>query len=239
MKIIFSDLDGTLLLRGEKVLNKNIKNSIYRILESGNMFAVSSGRTYIELKGFFKEFQEDIFFVCNDGSLTVFKEQTLFDKPMDKSMFRNFKQYTAHGKYVTYIKSQNPVTLRETARQYRNHIIRIDEIDEIPEDIYKISDFDKTVSCPLPVVYSNHSINEYVAENCDKKDAVSYILNLLKIKRENSFAFGDNVNDLGMFEVCGTSYAAIGAKPRIKKCADKISATIEKDFARIISIPEN
>ncbi len=239
MKIIFSDLDGTLLLRGEKVLNRNIKNSIYKVLQSGNMFAVSSGRTYIELKEFFSEFQKDIFFVCNDGSLTVFKEQTLFERPMDKSMFRNFKQYTAHSKYITYIKSQNPVTLRSTAKQYRNHIVRIDSIDEITEDIYKISDFDKTVACPLPVVYSNHSMNEYIASDCDKKDAVSYIMNLLKIKKENSFAFGDNVNDLGMFKVCGTSYAAIGAKPQIKKCADKISTDIEKDFAHIISIPQN
>ncbi len=235
MKIIFSDLDGTLLLRNEKVLNKNIKNSIYKILESGNLFAVSSGRTYIELKEFFKEFEDDIFFVCNDGSLTVFKERTLMSKPMDKSMFAEFKQYTAHSKYVTYIKSQNSVTLRSAAKQYRNHIVRIDDISDIEEDIYKISDFDKTVSCPLPIVYKNYAMNEYVAENCDKKDAVLHIMKLLDIKKENSFAFGDNVNDLGMFEVCGTSYAAIGAKPAIKKSADKVSQSIEKDFENIIA----
>jgi hydroxymethylpyrimidine pyrophosphatase-like HAD family hydrolase len=37
-----------------------------------------------------------------------------------------------------------------------------------------------------------------------------------------------------MFEFGGTSYASIGAKPAIKKCADKISRNIEKDFLEII-----
>ena len=234
MKIIFSDLDGTLLLRGEKRLNKNIKNSIYKIIESGNIFAVSSGRTYIELKNFFKEFENEIFFICNDGSLAVFKEQTLHFAPMEKDMFANFKEYTAHGKYVTYIKSENKLTIRNTMEQYRGHVMRIDDIFDICEDIYKISDFDRTVPCPLPVVYQNSMMNEFVAKDCDKKDAVTHIMSLLNVNKEDTFAFGDNVNDLGMFEVCGTSYAAIGAKPTIKKCADKISRNIEIDFLDII-----
>ncbi len=235
MKIIFSDLDGTLLLRGESRLNKNIKNSIYQVLKSGNLFAVSSGRTYIELREFFKEFENDIFFICNDGSLCVFKEKTLMSMPMDKSMFANFKEYTAHGKYVTYIKSQNSITVRDTMRQYRSHVMRIDSIYDIEEDIYKISDFDKTIECPLPVVYKNSVMNEFVAQGSDKKEAVIHILNTLGIKRENAFAFGDNVNDLGMFSACGTSYAAIDAKPGIKKSADKVAHNIEKEFLNIIT----
>jgi len=235
MKIIFSDLDGTLLFRGESVLNKNIKNSIYKIIESGNIFAVSSGRTYIELKNFFKEFEEDIFFVCNDGSLCVFKEQSIFEKPMNKSMFTNFREYTAHGKYVTYIKSSRPNTIRSVMKQYRGHVMQIDDIFDIEENIYKISDFDKTVSCPLPIVYKNHEINEYIAADTDKKDAVSFIINMLGIKKENSFAFGDNINDLGMFDICGTSYASVTAKPAIKKSADKVTCNIDKDFINIIN----
>ncbi len=234
MKIIFSDLDGTMLLRGETRINKNIKNSIYEVLKSGNIFAVSSGRTYIELLDFFREFKDDIFFVCNDGSLAVYKEQTIFSKPMDKAMFYKFKEFTAHGKYVTYLKSKNSLTIRNTMRQYRSHVMCIDDIRDINEDIYKISDFDRTVPCSLPVVYKNSIMNEFIAEDTNKKLSVSHILNMLDIKKEDSYAFGDNVNDLGMFDVCGTSYASISAKPTIKKSADKISRFIEKDFLDII-----
>ena len=234
MKIIFTDLDGTLLQRGEKQINKNIKKSIYKVLESGNIFAVSSGRTYIELKYFFKDFQDDIYFICNDGSLAIYKEDTIFSKPMDKTMFSDFKSFTAHAKYVTYIKSADTMTVRNTVKQYRNHVVKIDSISDIDEEIYKISDFDKTVPCPLPVVYKNNIMNEFVADGCDKKDAVSYIINTLKIPKENSYAFGDNVNDLGMFKVCGKSYASAIAKPAIKKAADKTAHNIENEFLNII-----
>lgn len=234
MKIIFSDLDGTLLLRGESMLNKNIKNSIYKILESGNAFAVASGRNYIELRKFFREFENDIYFVCNDGSLAVHKEQTIFSNPMDKSMFTDFKEYTAHSKYITYIKSENRLNVRNTLKQYDNHVMMIESIDDISEDIYKISDMDKSVPCPLPVVYRNHSMNEYVADGADKSHSAEYIMSMLGIPSEYAYAFGDNTNDTGMFKVCGTSYASVFAKPQIKKIADKIAYNIGKDFLQII-----
>ena len=164
----------------------------------------------------------------------MYKEQTLLDKPMSKDMFADFKEYTAHAKYVTYIKSANAMTVRKTVRQYRNHVVKIDSIFDIKEDIYKISDFDKSVSCPLPVVYKNNEMNEFVAPGSDKKEAVSFIISMLNINKENTFAFGDNVNDLGMFEVCGASYASPTAKPSIKKSADQIAHCIEKDFLNII-----
>ena len=112
--------------------------------------------------------------------------------------------------------------------------MQISDIYDITEDVYKISDFDKSVACPLPVVYKNSIMNEFVAKDCDKKEAVAYITELLKLRKEDTYAFGDNTNDLGMFEFCGTSYASIGAKPSIKKCADKIARCIEKDFLEII-----
>lgn len=234
MKIIFSDLDGTLLHRGEAEINKNIKKSIYKILDSGNMFCISSGRTYIELKHLLKEFEDDIFFVTNDGSLSVVKEHTILSRPLDKKMFSNFKEFTAHGKYVTYVKSSNRLTIRNVMKQYRNHVMMIDDISEISEDIYKISDFDRSLSCPLPVVYRNSTMNEYIAKDTDKAEAIKSIVDALGIKKCDTYAFGDNTNDLGMFEFCGTSFAAAGAKPAIKKCADRVSYNIEKDFIEII-----
>ena len=233
MRIIFSDLDGTLLLRGEKELNKNIKKSIYSVLENGDIFEISSGRTYIELKQILREFENDIYFITNDGSLVVYKEQTLLDFPMDKSMFKDFKNYTAHGKYVTYIKSPSSLLIRNTMKQYQNHTMLIDCIDEIKEDIYKISDFDKTIPCPLEIVYKNFQMNEYIKDGVDKSIAVKHILKLTNISSDNAYAFGDNVNDIGMFKECKNSYAVSTASPRIKKCANKVTYNIEEEIANI------
>ena len=234
MKLIVSDLDGTLLNKNETVINKNIKNSIYKILQSGNVFSVASGRNYIELKHLFPEFENDIYFICNDGTLGVYKENTFFDMPMNKDMFKDFREYTAHAKYITYVKSDNALFVRKIMKQYFSHVVMIDSISDIKENIYKISDFDKNISCSLPVVYKDNKMNEYITENADKALAVKQLIKLLKIPMTDAYAFGDNVNDIGMFSVCGSSYAVANALPIVKSNADKIVQNIEEEFLRII-----
>ncbi len=234
MKLIVSDLDGTLLKKNEASLNKNIKNSIYKLLESNNAFAVASGRNYIELRHIFAEFENDIYFICNDGTIGVYNEKTFFDNPMDKEMFKDFKEYTAHAKYITYVKSQSSFFVRKTMQKYKNHVVMIDSIDDIVENIYKISDFDKSVACPLPVVYKNYSMNEYITQGCDKSHAVDYLIKSLDIPRENTYVFGDNINDIGMFGVCGTSYAVLNALPKVKRTSDKITSNISKEILSLI-----
>ena len=233
MKIIFSDFDGTLLQKRETEINKNIKKSIYSVLDNGDVFAVSSGRTYVELKHFFKEFENDIYFIANDGSLVVYREKTLYHLPVEKEIFKDFKSFTAHGKYVTYIKTPNSILIRKVMKEYRNHVMQIDSITDINEPIYKVSDYDKTVMCPLPVVYTNPDMNEYISEHANKGNASEFLINELKIKRENSYAFGDNINDLEMFDACATSYAVANALPKVKKHATKITNNIEHEFLKI------
>ena len=233
MKIIFSDLDGTLLFKNESKLNKNIKSSVYSILNNGDLFAVSSGRTYIELKNIFKEFENDIYFIANDGALVVHEEQTLYHSPLDKNLFTNFKCFSAHAKYVTYIKSTNYMHKHNLVEQYRNNTMIIDSIDDINEPIYKISDYDKTIACPLPVVYQNPDMNEYIADGINKGKATEFILRHLKINIKDAIAFGDNINDIEMFKACGTSYAVSTALPQVKKHADKVIYRVEDELTKI------
>ena len=61
IKLIVSDLDGTLLPYGEREIGVSTKNLIYRALSAGKSFAVSSGRTYPELLSLLPEFRDDIY----------------------------------------------------------------------------------------------------------------------------------------------------------------------------------
>ena len=76
MKIVFCDLDGTVLLPGEKVLSKSAKEGIEKILDNNIIFCVASGRCYSELKRIFDGFDDKVYFIASDGSLIVYKEET-------------------------------------------------------------------------------------------------------------------------------------------------------------------
>ena len=234
MKLIVSDLDGTLMSKNEVSLSKSIKNSIYSQLCSGNLFAVASGRNYTELKALFSEFEKDIYFICNDGALGVYKEDTFFENSLDKQTFESFKTYAAHGKYVTYVKSANTSLERELSKKYRGHVMTIDSIYDIKGNIYKITDFDKSIPCSLPLVYKDYSMHEYIAYETDKSSALKVLISKLKVPKHDTIVFGDNLNDLGMFAICGKSFAVANAIPKVKKCADKVTQNIEKEIINVI-----
>lgn len=232
MKLIVSDLDGTILRRGEKCLNKNVINAIEKIIEK-NVFAVASGRCYTELRRIFGDLSDKIYFIASDGALAVYKGKTLYEKPIEKNALHGF-EYTAHGKYITYVKSKRRMLIRKTMEQYGNHVLQIEAESEIEDNIYKISDFAKTEAFSLKKVYSDNDMCEYVAEGVNKGEALKALADILGISAEDCFVFGDNTNDIEMLAYTKNSYAVMTAKPAVKKCAEHIAESFETEAMKLI-----
>lgn len=232
MKLIVSDLDGTILRKGEKSLNKNIIKTIENIVEK-NVFAVASGRSYIELRRIFGNLADKIYFIASDGALVVYRGETLYEKPIPQNALDG-AEYTAHGKYITYVKSNRRMFIRKAMEQYNNHVLQIESDDEPEENIYKISDFAKTEKPHLEKVYSDNDMFEYVAEGVNKGEALKALSERLGITADNCFVFGDNTNDIEMFLYTKNSYAVITAKPSVKKCAEHIAESFETEAMKLI-----
>lgn len=232
MKLIVSDLDGTLLRKGEKRLNRNITNIIEKITEK-NVFAVASGRAYTELRKLFEGMEDRIYFIPSDGALAVHKGKTLCECPIDKRFLPEC-EYTAHGKYIVYVKSKKQMLIRKIREQYGNHVIQIKSADEITENIYKITDFTKTAEIPLRKVYEDADMREYAAECANKGAAVKKLAELLGTAPDDCYVFGDNTNDIEMFAYTKNSYAMMTAKPAVKKCAEHIAESFETEAEKLI-----
>ena len=82
MKMVLSDLDGTLLKKGETALSLETFDMIHMLAQRGKLFAVASGRTYHELHTLFAPVAEIMLFVCLDGALVVRGGETLFSTPV-------------------------------------------------------------------------------------------------------------------------------------------------------------
>ncbi len=231
MKLVVSDLDGTILKRGEKELNRNILSAIEYILSNNVAFAVSSGRTYVELKKFFAPFENDIYFMANDGAQTIYKEETLSHFPL-KADFAS-PSYALHGKYMTYIKTGDVPLTRRILKEYHNHVKVLD--DSFPDEpVYKITDYAKVKFDALPLVYKDRAMNEYIADGVDKGIALKLLLEHLKIPKEECCSFGDNFNDIPMFNESGLSYAVANALPSVKKAADKVCTGLDTEIRKLI-----
>ncbi len=76
-------------------------------------------------------------------------------------------------------------------------------------------------------VYSNYFWFEINNINATKKNGIKFLKNYLNI--ENVSCFGDNLNDISMFEECNFSYAVENAHADLKKIANKIIESNEND----------
>ncbi len=67
---------------------------------------------------------------------------------------------------------------------------------------------------------------DIINEGVSKASAVEIVLNYLDIKIENSFAFGDGLNDLEMLKFVGTGVAMGNAFEELKNAADLVTESV-------------
>ena len=228
MRLIVSDLDGTLLLKGESTLHRLTESAIGRLIDGNTVFCVASGRNYGELKRIMKDFDGEVYFIAHDGALIVYKEKSIFEAPIEKALLKGFdgeESLVAHGKYLSFVKSGSKRFIREIKAQYLGHIAEIDSIDDINEPIYKVTVYGKKdCGCSLNKVYCGHTSCEYVANGINKGRAVAELSKILKT--DNVIAIGDGINDAEMLKSAAKAYVIASAPPRVKK----LGTDIVKEF---------
>ena len=64
MKLIASDLDGTLLLNKSTQVSQEMFDLIWKFQKQGVLFCAASGRQYNSLRGLFAPMADDLLYVC-------------------------------------------------------------------------------------------------------------------------------------------------------------------------------
>ena len=120
MKIIISDLDGTMLMQREETLHSSVKNAISKILNHNIIFCVASGRSYSELKRIMSDIKGDVYYIASDGAVIVHNDEILCENKLTKgdlSCLDDKDDYVLHGMYVSYVHSSKDLFVRNIKKQ--------------------------------------------------------------------------------------------------------------------------
>lgn len=238
IKMVACDVDGTLLKKGETALRPEIIRTIKKLIDKGVLFAAASGRTYTDLKRLFKDIENDIVFVADDGALTVYKGNVLAKYPIaHKEGFEFMKKAyktgciipVVYGAYMAYVLREDGDFVKKLKDALNNHVLETDCLNSIGDDYLKIGFyikeraeglaeaktavfkeiFSESVNfAGLNLIYKGSDWLEYVADGVHKGKAVRYLQKRFAISKAETMAFGDNTNDIGMFEQADFAYAA-------------------------------
>ncbi len=196
-RIVFCDLDNTLLPAGRDRIDGEILSEIKRITDKGIYFCVASGRPYGQLKSLFGELYRRVVFICLDGALTMHRDCVLE------------KRLLPHPERL--LGGESPATLysRTSERELPAELSsqRIKEELNRAGGILKIALYGKPAFSELSrLCYQSGDIYEYVAPCANKGSAATALMEKLRIDPQKSAALGDGENDIPLLRVAGSAF---------------------------------
>lgn len=252
LKLICSDVDGTLVPDGGHELNPEYFSQIRRLKKAGILFAAVSGRSYSSLEKLFAPVIDDILFICDNGARTIYRGRVLNCYTIRRELaFEIIRDIEALPGCTTYVSTLKNGYVKEGADGlYRwlteGYQLNITKLSRMPEDlpaedgILGVEMYHPTAAeeianqglyqkwhghSQLQVVCSGKQWVNFTPLNADKGIAVSEYQNSHGIQPSETMAFGDNMNDAGMLLRADLSYAIGNARKEIKSLTRFVADT--------------
>lgn len=247
-KIIFTDLDDT-LLNSEKKISQVDKEAIMRAQEAGIKFVLASGRPTFAMKELAEELElakYGSFILSFNGSIiTDCKSgKNIFEASLTKEDLHLMYDFAKKNKthILTYIDDE---VVSETESEYIDVEVNL---TKMPHNLVK--NFKETVNKPAvkcmlleepsylkevekklkkeygdkySIAISKPFFLEVTKLGIDKGVALRKLVELLGMKIEESIAVGDSYNDLPMLKAAGLAACVENANEDIKKVCSFIS----------------
>ena len=240
IRLVASDLDGT-LLNDQKQFPPDF-SEVLRALERKKIrFAAASGRSYATLRDdFTRAAGEDtagkMDYICDNGAFIVEGGKIACVHTMDKRLLRELIAVSQDvpdvllllcGMRGTYHLPYTPV-FAEKARSYEINHREVEDLSRVEDDIFKVAicdlrgpeknifpvlaplfrkSFELQISGPLWMDVMNPGV--------DKGSALKTLQQHHGISREETVAFGDFCNDIGLLKNAGYSFAMANAHPEV------------------------
>ncbi len=250
IKLIATDIDGTLIRLGNTKLSGEIFEIIRQLQDRGIIFAAASGRQYANLRSLFAPVAKDMLFICENGSNNIYKGQQLSISEIDReTAFDLIDDIQALGPDCEAIVScpdayrvmpKSDRVVQELLYGWRA-TLRVEHAKEdICDSIIKIS---LNMGGGLSSEIMDHMTERwkdkiaYIAtsgpcwldfQNACKGNALTQAAGSFGITRDEIMVFGDNFNDIEMLDAVTHSYAMEGSDPEVMSHAKYSCSSVEK-----------
>lgn len=252
--IFFSDVDGTLLPRGQKSFGSDVYELIGEIERSGYLFCVSSGRFHISLTSLFNPIPPSMIFSCSNGCRVLYQGKDhlpmrVLDPDMVKDVYETIKEWgavpmasTEHSIFIdeTVYKGEIAKSYRE--KSYKRIITNASEIDErvlqitcfCPDNRHYFIEKARSFWGGQAHIFSSGNLMFDISPS-NKGESLIRISEAFGVDLSQTYAFGDEENDLVMLQTAGLGYLMNTASEDLKEkfphfCAD-VPTTIRKHLS--------
>lgn len=263
IKLLMVDLDETILMKND-VVSEESKKAVEFLLDKGVEVVWTTGRYYDSIPSYFLNNKRINYVATSNGALiTNHRQEQIFSHMLNKSdvlkmLEKTNKQakhafiFTAQGVYADkrLLEDQG---IKDNAF-FQTMLSHIQIVDDLYEFI-KVTDLDiKKIEiafynmeyrsqmleyfkgfAKIEIASSHHDNIEAVSSLASKANAMLHLQDKLGLKREQTMAIGDNINDLSMIIAAGIGVAMGNGVQPLKYAADFVSDSVDNDgFSKAI-----
>lgn len=262
-KILFTDLDGTLLGDDHKASEGN-KRAIEKALDAGHKIVITTGRPIASARLLAEELQltdDGCYVIASNGAVLydAYNQKVLSEVTFPLSYVRTLLDSAyeegLHGhtySHTNVICERDTPEIRWYEKAIRVPAIIVDDVTTyLPYDPVKMilinqESKEKLLHFQAKMadwakgkvnsIFSSDSLLEYCPLGVSKGNAVRSLCELLDIPIEHSIAAGDADNDISMIEAAGIGCAMCNGTETTKAAADYITKrnNNEDGFAEIV-----
>ena len=248
IKLIASDVDGTLLLNGAKEISDELFAQILRLKQEKNiLFMVASGRQYQNLRVLFEPIKDEIIYLCENGCLGIYQDKVIYQKELHRELAFEIADsilaeencevqistpsiqylFPKTNSFYRYMKNEAGITVK-----------KIKDIHQIKEPILKVAVYNPYSTqhrlrlkklygkrCSMHLGRSDWT--DFTPKNTDKGTALETIIKALGIAPKECVAFGDYYNDENMLKVVGCPIVMDTAPQELQKIGRYTTYTVE------------
>lgn len=241
IKLIVSDIDGTLVDKSETIPQELIR-AVEACRKAGIIFALATGRTTELVKPFMEKLKIDAPCIAGNGAYIIQGSKCLTDHGFSIEPVRDIiKRADALGLTVTISTTEHERALRETGyvREHKRFGNRFTELLPFESIDWEHGRFQKVMIMdeertgviqefterlePMRELYWITTFSSKAVElgpkNCNKATGVRELAGILNIPLRQVMACGDYQNDIEMLELAGYGVAVANALPEVKEKA--------------------
>jgi len=249
-KLVFSDLDCTLLNDDKTISEENLK-AIHKMTEAGHGFIFSTGRPLKSAYDLAKKYGlivPGFYLSCFNGGLIYdcYNEKIIRKIPLSYEKVRYLFDEAKKAGLHAHTYGHNGVISENHTKEFDFYLSRTnmpgkivdDFMEEMLEEPIKaiimtldgrslLKDFQidhaEWEGDNIDHTFSCDQMLEYASKEATKGNAVRFLCEYFDVPIENAIAIGDEENDITMIEAAGIGVVMVNGVDEVKEYADYIT----------------
>jgi len=244
IKIVFFDIDDTLRNSKTGFIPTSIPTVFQQLREKGILTGIATGRGIFGVVPEIRELKPDFFVTLNGAYIEDKKGNVIDSNKISKDKVETYIAWTKEvgidyglvGSHTAKLSTRTELISEAIDPIYPDLDVDPDFYEK--EDIYQMWTFEdqgddltlpESLASTLRMVRWHEHSSDVVPISGSKAAGVAKVVEHLGYKPENVMVFGDELNDLELFDYAGISIAMEVSHEKIKEKADYITKTLEED----------